>query len=219
MAARAQCAPATIALQQPTASWSQPCGGSFRPGNVSDTDPLTAWALGRCNGAPDETLTESLVFETATDRIVLRPTGAFGTLDEIRDLAIRANGRVFRLGDVANVTRGYVDPPQQKMRVGGREALGVGVTMAAGGDVIHLGRDLDAQVERTRLRPLPGRRGGHPDRPGPHHSEGGAYQPAPGGGDVRGHQSQPQWCHLLARICARRSASRDRTTLWGYGTT
>ena len=67
MAARAQCAPATIALQQPTASWSQPCGGSFRPGNVSDTDPLTAWALGRCNGAPDETLTESLVFETATD--------------------------------------------------------------------------------------------------------------------------------------------------------
>ena len=90
------------------------------------------------------------VFETATDRIVLRPTGAFGTLDEIRDLAIRANGRVFRLGDVANVTRGYVDPPQQKMRVGGREALGVGVTMAAGGDVIHLGRDLDAQVERLR---------------------------------------------------------------------
>ena len=38
------------------------------------------------------------------------------------------------------VTRGYVDPPQQRMRFQGREALGIGVTMAAGGDVIELGQ-------------------------------------------------------------------------------
>ena len=53
-------------------------------------------------------------------------------VDAIRDIAIRANNRVFRLGDIAKVTRGYVDPPQQKMRWQGSEALGIGVTMVAG---------------------------------------------------------------------------------------
>ena len=88
------------------------------------------------------------VFDTSTDRIYLRPTGAFDSLDAIRDIAIRANNRVFRLGDIATVERGYVDPPQQKMRHQGREALGIGVTMVAGGDVIQLGRDLDAEMAR-----------------------------------------------------------------------
>jgi len=86
------------------------------------------------------------VFDTATDRIYLRPTGAYASLESIRDIAIRANNRVFRLGDIATVQRGYVDPPQQKMRFHGREALGIGVTMVKGGDVIELGRDLDAQI-------------------------------------------------------------------------
>ncbi|NDP41625.1 MAG: efflux RND transporter permease subunit [Aromatoleum sp.] len=86
------------------------------------------------------------VFDTPTDRIFLRPTGAYSSLESIRDIAIRANNRVFRLGDIAAVHRGYVDPPQQKMRFHGREALGVGITMAKGGDVIELGRGLDRQV-------------------------------------------------------------------------
>ncbi len=88
------------------------------------------------------------VFETAADRVYLRPSGAFGSVEAIRDIAIRANNRVFRLGDIATVTRGYVDPPLQKMRFHGREALGIGITMAMGGDVIELGRALDAEVKR-----------------------------------------------------------------------
>ncbi len=85
------------------------------------------------------------VFDTATDRIYVRPTGAFDSVEAIRDIAIRANNRVFRLGDIAKVTRGYVDPPQQKMRWQGKEALGLGVTMVKGGDVIELGHGLDAE--------------------------------------------------------------------------
>ncbi len=88
------------------------------------------------------------VFDTATDRIYVRPSGAFDSLDAIRDIAIRANNRVLRLGDIAQVSRGYVDPPQQQMRFRGRPSLGIGVTMAAGGDVIVLGRDLDAAMKR-----------------------------------------------------------------------
>jgi multidrug efflux pump len=90
------------------------------------------------------------VFDTATDRIHVRPTGAFDTVDAIRDIAIRANNRVFRLGDIATVTRGYIDPPQQKMRWQGKEALGLGITMVKGGDVIELGHDLERSVARIQ---------------------------------------------------------------------
>jgi len=85
-------------------------------------------------------------FETATDRIYLRTTGTFDSIDAIRELSIRANDRIFRLGDIAEVRRGYADPPQQQMRWLGREALGLGVTMAEGGDVLQLGRRLDAAL-------------------------------------------------------------------------
>ncbi len=90
--------------------------------------------------------------ETSTDRIVLRPSGAFDSLDAIRETSIRAGGRVFRLGDIATVTRGYADPPKQRMRVQGREALGLGITMAAGGDVIRLGRALDQRIGQLRAQ-------------------------------------------------------------------
>jgi len=92
------------------------------------------------------------VFDTATDRIFVRPTGAFDSLDAIADIAIRANDRVFRLGDIAHVHRGYVDPPQQQMRWRGREALGLGITMAQGFDVIELGRDLDREMKRIEAQ-------------------------------------------------------------------
>ena len=90
------------------------------------------------------------VFDTGTDRIYVRPSGAFDSVAAIGDIAIRANDRVFRLGDIASVSRGYVDPPQQKMRWQGKEALGLGVTMVKGGDVIELGRGLDQSVSRIQ---------------------------------------------------------------------
>ncbi|HEY8245110.1 MAG TPA: efflux RND transporter permease subunit, partial [Casimicrobiaceae bacterium] len=102
--------------------------------------------------AAQNAVTAAGTFDTPTDRIVLRPSGALGSLDAIRDLSIRAGGRVLRLGDIATVSRGYVDPPQQRMRVHGREALGLGITMAAGGDVVKLGQGLDAEMARLRER-------------------------------------------------------------------
>ncbi|HSE13250.1 MAG TPA: efflux RND transporter permease subunit, partial [Rudaea sp.] len=83
-------------------------------------------------------------FETDTDRIYLRPSGAFDSVDAIRNISIRANGHLFRLGDVAEIRRGFVDPPQPRMRYDGRNAIGLAVSMRAGGDIIELGKDLDA---------------------------------------------------------------------------
>ncbi len=91
-------------------------------------------------------------FETDDERIRLRPDGAFADIDALRNTFIRAGGRSFRLGDVARVWRGYEDPPSDRMRFMGHEALGVGVSMRAGGDIIALGRHLDAAVSRIETQ-------------------------------------------------------------------
>ncbi|MEO8672946.1 MAG: efflux RND transporter permease subunit [Tahibacter sp.] len=87
-------------------------------------------------------------FETGSDRIYLRTSGAFDSVEAIRDIAIRANGKLFRLGDVADVKRGYTDPAQPRMRFMGQESIGIAVSMKKGGDIIALGRDLDESTAR-----------------------------------------------------------------------
>jgi len=87
-------------------------------------------------------------FETPTDRIYLRATGALDSVEAVKEIAIRANGRLFRLGDVANVYRGFVDPPAPRMRYMGKEALGIAVSMVPRGDIIALGHALDAELVR-----------------------------------------------------------------------
>ncbi len=89
-------------------------------------------------------------FDTASDKIFLRTTGDFDTVESIRNVVIEANGKQFRIGDIANVFRGYSDPPQPKVRYEGQEALGIGVAMAKGGDIIALGENLTREVERLQ---------------------------------------------------------------------
>ncbi|MEP7085164.1 MAG: efflux RND transporter permease subunit, partial [Betaproteobacteria bacterium] len=93
-------------------------------------------------------------FETPTDKIFLRVSGDFDSVDSVRELAIRGNNRTFRLGDIANVYRGYVDPPQPRMRYMGKEALGLGVSMRKGGDIVTLGKNLEVELDRLE-RSLP----------------------------------------------------------------
>ena len=93
-------------------------------------------------------------FETPSDRIFLRTTGDFDSVEAIRETTIRANGRLFRLADIARVQRGYVDPPQPKMRFQGKEAFGIGVSMVKSGDIIELGASLDREIARL-ARELP----------------------------------------------------------------
>ena len=91
-------------------------------------------------------------FETATDKIYVRVGGAFENIDTIRNFTLRANGRNFKIGDVATVFRGYADPPFSRMRYKGQPALGIGVSMRANGDIIELGKKLDislAKLEAT----------------------------------------------------------------------
>ncbi len=88
--------------------------------------------------------------ETATDRVRLRVTGPFDSVEALREASLAVGGRTFRLGDIARVTRGLADPPQPRMRVAGRDAIGLGVVMARGGNVINLGDNLSKAMARLQ---------------------------------------------------------------------
>ncbi len=93
--------------------------------------------------------------ETDSDRVRLRVSGAFDTVEQIRATDLVVGGRHFRLGDVAEVSRGFADPPNPRMRVDGKDAIGIAVVMARGGDVIHLGRALEAEIaQQQKVLPL-----------------------------------------------------------------
>src|ERR1700719_4771414 len=85
--------------------------------------------------------------ETAADRINLRVTGAFSGVEAIAAVPVEANGRSFRLGDIATVSRGYEDPATFLVREGGKPALGLGVSMQDGANIITLGEDLKTAME------------------------------------------------------------------------
>jgi multidrug efflux pump len=80
----------------------------------------------------------------------VRVTGGFESATAIESVALRVNGRSFRVGDVASVQRGYADPPVAKMRHQGREVVGVAVTMRRGGNTVELGRGIDRAVARLQ---------------------------------------------------------------------
>jgi multidrug efflux pump len=84
-------------------------------------------------------------FETPGNRVPVRISGQFRTVEEIRDFPIRVGDRTFRLGDVAEVQRGFSDPPEPGMRFMGENAIGIGVSMKSGGDILELGETLEAR--------------------------------------------------------------------------
>jgi len=94
------------------------------------------------------------VFTTADDRVFVRPSGQFSDVDQIANTLLRIHGHDVRLGDIAQVRHGYADPPEEYMRFDHASVLGIGVTMAPGGDVIELGKALDARVSELK-RELP----------------------------------------------------------------
>ena len=85
-------------------------------------------------------------FETSEERIQIRPGGAFDTVQAVANTQIRSGNRSFRLGDIATVRRGTIDPPSTRVRYGGKQALAIGVAMAKGGDIIVLGKALDQRI-------------------------------------------------------------------------
>lgn len=85
---------------------------------------------------------------TQSDRVFVRVTGDFQSLDSIREIGIQANGHIFRMGDIAKVWRGYADPPGVRMDYRGQQAIGIAISMRAGGNILALGKRLDTTWAR-----------------------------------------------------------------------
>ncbi|MFJ3470602.1 efflux RND transporter permease subunit [Pseudomonas sp. NPDC090201] len=89
-------------------------------------------------------------FETPSERIQLRVSGRFQTVDQIRDFPIRVGERTFRISDLAEVRRGFNDPPAPRMRFMGEDAIGLAVAMKDGGDILVLGKALEGEFARLQ---------------------------------------------------------------------
>ncbi|PMZ88236.1 MULTISPECIES: efflux RND transporter permease subunit [unclassified Pseudomonas] len=89
-------------------------------------------------------------FETSSERLQLRVTGNFQTVDEIKNFPIRVGDRTFRISDVADVRRGFNDPPAPRMRFMAQDAIGLAVAMKNGGDILVLGKALEIEFARIQ---------------------------------------------------------------------
>ncbi len=96
------------------------------------------------------------VLDAGSQNLQVRVPGAFGSVEELRRMPIRgvnpATGAasLIQLGQIAEVRRGVVDPPQVLVRHQGRQVVAVGVSMARGGDIIELGKRLRAELGAIR---------------------------------------------------------------------
>src|SRR5437763_1891261 len=79
------------------------------------------------------------VVEANAQRVPLRVTGALDGVKAVAETPVEANGRPFRLGDIATVKHDYVDPPSFAVRQKGKPAIGIGVVMAKGANILELG--------------------------------------------------------------------------------
>ncbi|MBX8485399.1 efflux RND transporter permease subunit [Pseudomonas cichorii] len=89
-------------------------------------------------------------FETPAERIQLRVSGRFQSVDEIRNFPIRVGDRTLRISDLADVHRGFNDPPAPRMRFMDEDAIGLAVAMKDGGDILVLGRALEGEFARLQ---------------------------------------------------------------------
>ncbi len=91
-------------------------------------------------------------FETSSNRIRVQVTEALSGPDAIGAIPIPANGKVIRLGDIANVYAGFEDPPSFLVRYRGQPAIVVGVVMAKGGNVFNFGKAVGEAVADIRAK-------------------------------------------------------------------
>jgi multidrug efflux pump len=82
------------------------------------------------------------VLETTAQRVPLRVTGALDGVKAVAETPVEANGRVFRVGDIATVTHGFADPPDFQVRQKSKQAIGIGIVMAKGANILELGPDV-----------------------------------------------------------------------------
>ena len=92
-------------------------------------------------------VTPSGVIEAGPERISVRTSGQFASEADLRNVNLRLDDRFYRLTDIAEISRGYLDPPQSLFRYNGKPAIGLAIAMRDGGNIQTFGKALHARMD------------------------------------------------------------------------
>jgi len=100
--------------------------------------------------AAQNAILPSGVIDAGAERVLVRIGGQFTDADSLERINLKVDDRFFRLADVADIRRGYEDPPAELFRYNGQEAVGLAVGMRKGANIIDFGTQLDAVIAQAR---------------------------------------------------------------------
>ena len=88
------------------------------------------------------------------ERIILEPTGNFNSVEDIKQTLIPVGdgSQLVYLGDITNVRKDYIDPPDQLVTVNGQKAISLHVSLKEGANVIQLGADLNEIIKEWEYK-------------------------------------------------------------------
>lgn len=91
-------------------------------------------------------VTPAGVIEAGPERISVRTSGQFASEKDLESVNLRLNDRFYRLADIAEISRGYTDPPAPLFRFNGQPAIGLAIAMKDGGNIQAFGKSLHARM-------------------------------------------------------------------------
>lgn len=98
------------------------------------------------------TLQPSGSLQIGPERVVLESTGEFTSLQSLRTsmLTIPGGPETVMLGDVADISRGYADPPQEMVRYQGQQSILLALSMVEDGNIVRLGQQITDKMPELR---------------------------------------------------------------------
>ncbi|WP_439868626.1 efflux RND transporter permease subunit [Pseudomonas syringae] len=94
-------------------------------------------------------VTPAGVIEAEPERISVRTSGQFASEKDLAAVNLRINDRFYRLSDIADISRGYTDPPKPLFRFDGKPAIGLAIAMQKGGNIQSFGKALHERMDAT----------------------------------------------------------------------
>ncbi|WP_223544631.1 efflux RND transporter permease subunit [Pseudomonas sp. A-B-19] len=92
-------------------------------------------------------VTPAGVIEAGPERISVRTSGKFASEKDLAEVNLKLNDRYYRLADIAEISRGYVDPASPEFRYNGKQAIGLAIAMQKGGNVQEFGKALHTRID------------------------------------------------------------------------
>lgn len=92
-------------------------------------------------------VTPAGVIEAGPERISVRTSGQFASEKDLEQVNLRLDDRFYRLADIAEISRGYADPPTPMFRYDGKPAIGLAIGMKKGGNIQAFGKELHERME------------------------------------------------------------------------